>query len=167
VDIMLARREGYPLADLFQGDASLFEIGDVLIDFHRKDFKKSLYENYGKSLLKKNLLVLDYIEIIESCRGLDLGKMTIKDIMTRFGHNCGVMAVEMYYPMLDEKIPQEPSAWENLLNKKPLSENSQKTLDKLNKFFKGLGFDNHQDERIFTLCLGKKNPIDTFEYKPI
>lgn len=169
LNLILARQENFCIYELFDWDIGLSKIGEYLMDYSTENFTREVTQQYGKKFIKKNLMVLDYIEIIENCRGLELGKMALKDMIDRFGHQSCLLALEIFYPQHGEEsfYQDQRKKWLRQLKWHKLEQDPYKSSVKLTRYFKSLGFDNFLGEKVFTLNLMKKNPIDRFNFKPI
>jgi GNAT superfamily N-acetyltransferase len=130
----LATNNRYDKMDLFDVSHSLFDIYQSIYD---ENCFNEIIEKAYPDLYDDVILVIENIEIIESHRGMGIGKMAIEDVIRR--NNVNLMIVKPYPIQTDERRDGDKE-WEKKLNFKSMNKDYDISLNKLNKFYADLGF---------------------------
>lgn len=159
LSLQLASEEDYFVADLFESEEILKAIGDSIYDYESNFFNKKIREFYRNKILNENILVIQSMEIIEKYRNRRLGAMAIKDLINRFGVNCGLVTIRLFPMQHDDTMIRnaENKKWLGKLKLENLEKDEEQAFYKLAAYYQSLGFSNIDGDDIFTLNPAEKS----------
>ncbi|MGK7395817.1 MAG: hypothetical protein ACNS62_14660 [Candidatus Cyclobacteriaceae bacterium M3_2C_046] len=151
-NIERARKDGFNMQELFDFEEDMLEIGKCIFDAENSRYHQDILNFYGY-LPYQNLLVLNYMEIISTYRGRNIGAMVLKDIKNRFTVGCGLLALRIkprqHVPQ--EKYSEEDVRWDQMMSYGKLENDEEQAFYKLAAYFQKLGFESVNSNDIFTL----------------
>lgn len=139
--LVLARQNGWDEFSIFDTDYELMRIGELIYDFDKRDFKRSLHQYFKGEILEDDLLYIDTIEILPQYLGYQIGEHAIKDMTNNFEAGCSIIAVDCIPLQNTNWINQEDSKAFNAQMKYELFESDEvKAKQRLIQYLKRVGF---------------------------
>jgi hypothetical protein len=162
LNLILASEDGFFIPAIFDYEDHLMTVGEGVYDFESNSFILQTEDDFDEEFLGDNLIIFRYMEIIPEFRGRNLAAMVFKDVINRFGQNCGLLAFRIFtlQHVQVETNSEDEKKWMEKLKLEELEKDEEQAFYKLAAYFQRLGFVNINDDDIFTLNLAKKNPLD-------
>lgn len=128
--------------DIFDIEAHLMQIGEIVYDFDSMDWHSSIFDFYGGDILNEDLLILNRIEILPPFRKNGIGKYVIKDFYSNFIQGVALFALKCFPIQHEAGILENKDEWNNLMGYDKMEKNFEKAFNRLSNYYKKIGFDN-------------------------
>jgi len=152
--IGLAMDRQLSLIDVFDESGEYIDLYEHLFD--GEELIPVIQKNYESFCL--NLLYIRRIELLPNWRGKGLGRKLLKDIILRFDGCCGVVVLNAQPLQFKTELLDSTTLWHQQLLLGSLSLSSELARQKLDTFFKSVGFSQLPRTSWHYLCLGSRNP---------
>jgi GNAT superfamily N-acetyltransferase len=140
--LSLAINDGISRFDIFDVEAHLMQIGEIVYDFDCMDWHSSIYNFYGGEILNQDLLILNRIEILPPYRKNGIGKYVIKDFYSNFIQGAALFALKCFPIQHEAGVMENKDEWNNLMGYDKMERNFKKAFNRLSNYYKKIGFDN-------------------------
>ena len=150
--------------------AEMAEIHETLFDPRTDELRKDVKELLGEVPFR-NILVINRIEILPSCRGMGLGLATIWKIIQLHSAGCGIVALKAFPFQFRVKgwsgrlSDLEESDWNEKMGYDPYSYTLEFAHEKVIFHLMKLGFKRIGDGGVVALSTSLENPIPREIYR--
>lgn len=125
---------------VFDNEAALYEIGNIIYDYSTNDFSEEVKEAFDHSLIERDVLVLSRIELLPAFRKAKIGKLVIKDFYNNFIGGCGLMVLKCFPIQLEYGILESESDWTRQMQYSAFEKDEEKATYSLLHFYTSMGF---------------------------
>jgi GNAT superfamily N-acetyltransferase len=108
--------------------------------------------------LNYNLLYISQMELLPEWRSRGIGKKVLKDIIWRFSGCCGMIVLKAFPLQLSPGILESTNLWDQQLLFSSLTRNARLAQQKLNAFYKSVGFSRVPKSDLHYLSPSRGNP---------
>ncbi|WP_338868467.1 hypothetical protein WBJ53_17615 [Spirosoma sp. SC4-14] len=105
-----------------------------------------------------NLLYIRQLELLPEWRGRGIGQKVLKDIIWRFEGCCGLVVLNAFPLQLQPGLPESTNLWTQQLLLSSLTSNAKVAQQKLNAFYKSVGFKRVPKSNLHFLSRESDNP---------
>ncbi len=127
----------YDIFDTYQETVDYYE---AIYDIDSEDVNEKLLKALKSEYLFGNVLIIDRLEILPAFRSYNLGLITMRRIIQRFGTGACVTAIKPFPLQFESNTRHDDDGWTEQLALPELNKNSRSATARLKKHYKKLGF---------------------------
>ena len=155
VDVAGASDAGFDLDSILDLDSEAEECSTIF-DGKTQEFVESIESIVHERPIAQNLLFFTRLEILPAYRGQGLGLYSLFRCMQQFTHGVGIVALKCVPRQF--LMRKHESAWEKMMNLDAFDRKKEASRQKLEKYFKRLGFRKMPDTQLLVLNPEMRQP---------
>ncbi|CAL63149.1 Hypothetical protein HEAR3040 [Herminiimonas arsenicoxydans] len=126
----------YDIFDTYQETVDYYE---AIYDINSEEFSEKLLKALKADYLIGNVLIIDRLEILPAFRSYNLGLITMRRLILRFGIGAGITAIKPFPLQFEMEIHRDDD-WKEQLVLTAFDKNSRSATASLKKHYRKLGF---------------------------